>query len=225
MERVARMKRQDNKWSTIYLLSSFLVHHKSVNVPKALSNTKSNVTIRTPYSHSRSSKVTGLNTAHDTLQRFFVWYPVNKLSSWQSYAAIQRTATRDLIHKACGNSAIAESLRTFQAKLMRRLRKSYAIFTKPPLTLRNLRKVFATTVRKTSNIGQPIFASSGRKLEGHWKKIGALPGVILFLNWIAIHQWIRFGIWYKKLKAKNNKTRPSFKRWTWHINIWTGHFK
>jgi hypothetical protein len=155
MERVARMKRQDNKRSTIYLLSSFLVHHKSMNIPKALSNTKSNVTIRTPYSHSRSSKVTGLNTAHDTLQRFFVWYPVNKLSSWQSYAAIQRTATRDLIHKACGNSAIAESLRTFQAKLMRRLRKSYAIFTKPPLTLRNLRKVFATTVRKTSNIGQP----------------------------------------------------------------------
>jgi hypothetical protein len=43
MERVARMKRQDNKWSTIYLLSSFLVHHKSMNVPKALSNTKSNV--------------------------------------------------------------------------------------------------------------------------------------------------------------------------------------
>ena len=93
MERVARMKRQDNKWSTIYLLSSFLVHHKSMNVPKALSKTKSNATIRTPYSHNRSSKVAGLNTAHGTLQRFFVWYPVNKLSSWQSYAAIQRTAT------------------------------------------------------------------------------------------------------------------------------------
>ena len=93
MERVERMKRQDNKWSTIYLLSSFLVHHKSVNVPKALSKTKSNATIRTAYSHYRSSKVTGLNTAHGTLQRFFVWNPVNKLSSWQSYAAIQRTAT------------------------------------------------------------------------------------------------------------------------------------
>ena len=50
----------------------------------------------------------------------------------------------DLIHKACGNSAIAESLRTFYAKFTRRLRKSYAVFTKPPLTLRNLRKVSAS---------------------------------------------------------------------------------
>ena len=87
------MKRLDNKWSTIYLLSSFLVHHKSKKVSKALSNTKSNATIRTPCSHSKSSKVTGFTTAQGTLQAFFVWYPVNKVSSWQSCAAIQRTAT------------------------------------------------------------------------------------------------------------------------------------
>jgi len=93
MERVARMKRQDNKWSTIYLLSSFLVHHKSMKVPKALSNTKSNATIRTPCSHSRSSKATGFSTAHGILQTFFVWYPVNKVSSWKFYAAIQKTET------------------------------------------------------------------------------------------------------------------------------------